>query len=271
MKRYFILFLMIMASLRLFSQNERALIKAENAFEKASLEKGIREGFLSFADSTAIVFGEKGPENAKHFWESLNSFDGIFSWSPTYAEISLTGDWGYTTGNYEHRPKLLADKPDRFGQYTTVWQKDVNGIWKYLIDIGNTHPSAPLDKEAGGLVVEKTAGTQTTDSFLMNLEEKFIAAFENKPEDAYRQYISAVYIMNLSGINPVRNRDSAVMMITRIYYPIKFHPAGWKTAPGKDMAAVYGTIAHGNDSGKYLRIWRHEKSGWKIALEVISH
>jgi hypothetical protein len=46
-------------------------------------------------------------------------------------------------------------------------------------------------------------------------------------------------------------------------------PVGLKISPANDLAAVYGTFSHSDKEGNYLRIWRHEKNGWKIALEVI--
>jgi hypothetical protein len=49
----------------------------------------------------------------------------------------------------------------------------------------------------------------------------------------------------------------------------KYHTAGIKVSPWKDMAAVYGTIDAGNKTGSYLPVWRYEKTRWKIALEVI--
>jgi hypothetical protein len=42
-----------------------------------------------------------------------------------------------------------------------------------------------------------------------------------------------------------------------------------RCSSGNDMAAIFGTIGAGDKSGSYLRIWRHEKYGWKIGLEVI--
>ena len=69
--------------------------------------------------------------------------------------------------------------------------------------------------------------------------------------------------------HPVTSRDSAVILLNKIGTTLKYHPAGIKISPGKDMAAAYGTFDLGGKTGSYIRIWRHEKTGWKIALEVI--
>src|SRR4051812_26639918 len=138
MRRVFALFITSCICIPLAAQNGLALVAAEKAFEKSCFEMGIRNGFLAHVDSNAIVFTGKGPVDAKQFWRSLPAFEGIFSWSPSYSELSLSGDWGYTTGNYQHRPRTLQDQPDECGQYTTLWGKNNQGVWKYLMDIGNT-------------------------------------------------------------------------------------------------------------------------------------
>src|SRR4051812_15245491 len=139
MKRYVALIFSTCFFMYSPAQNSHVLVAAEKAFERSCLESGIRNGFLANVDSNAIDFTEKGPVDAKKFWRSLPAFDGIFSWSPSYSELSASGNWGYTTGNYEHRPKTLKDQPDDCGQYTTLWGKNDRGEWKYLLDIGTAH------------------------------------------------------------------------------------------------------------------------------------
>ncbi len=270
MKKYFALVISISFYIHSSAQNAQALVAAEKAFEKSCLESGIRNGFLANVDSNGIDFAEKGPVDAKQFWRSLPAFDGIFSWSPSYAELSVSGDWGYTTGNYEHRPKTLKDPPDECGQYTTVWGKNDRGEWKYLIDIGDAHDCAPLDKNAKIITIEKyNAGQLASQDKLSGTEKEFITSFNQNARDAYLKYGSSKYILNMPQHHPVTSRDSAVILLNKMGIIPKYHPVGIKISPGKDMAAAYGTFDAGNKTGSYVRIWRHEKSGWKIALEVI--
>jgi ketosteroid isomerase-like protein len=270
MKKYPLLLLFITSVLNMRAQNAEALIKAERVFEKSCLKEGIRAGFLANVDSNGIAFTGRGPVDAKQFWTSLPAFEGVFSWSPSYAEMSISSDWGYTTGNYEHRAKTLEDTVDESGQYTTVWHKISNGEWKYLIDIGNGHPSAPLDKKSTTISIDKySAGNMTPGDVLPGQEEQFILAFKKNIDGAYQEYMSGKYILNLTGYGPVTSADSAAWLINKIPSALKYHPAGAKISPGKDLFSVYGTFDRDDKKGNYLRIWRHEKNGWKIALEVI--
>ena len=270
MKKYFALLILTCLYIHLSAQKSLALVAAEKAFEKSCLDSGIRNGFLANVDSNGIALTKKGPVDAKQFWRSLPAFDGIFSWSPSYSELSTSGDWGYTTGNYEHRPKTLEDAPDECGQYTTLWGKNDRGEWKYLIDIGNSHDCLPLDKNPVIITIEKyDAGHQGSQEKLSGMEKEFIDSFGQNIGDAYLKYGSSKYILNMPQHYPVTSRDSAVILLNKPGTTLKYHPAGIKISPGKDMAAAYGTCEAENKTGSYVRVWRHEKSGWKIALEVI--
>jgi hypothetical protein len=269
MKKLVIISGFLFFKLSLIAQQKDPLVKAEIAFEKVCLKKGLRNGFLANMDSNAIAFTGKGPVAAKPLWTSFPNFEGIFSWSPSYTEMSIGEDWGYTTGNYEHRARSLRDTVSESGQYTTVWQKTKNGEWKYLIDVGNPHPHSPLKKMASPIEIEKTASGEGTDHFLPDQESRFIDAYEKNIRSAYQLFGSSKYLLNLSGYQTVVSTDSAVLLIEIKESPFKYSPEGVMISSGMDMAAVYGTLEQKGVKGNYLRIWRHEKAGWKIALEVI--
>ena len=42
-------------------------------------------------------------------------------------------------------------------------------------------------------------------------------------------------------------------------------------ASSGDLGFVYGTITLNNKKENYLHIWRKEKEGWKIAVEVLRY
>lgn len=269
MKKTFLALLLIFLGMHSYAQDAQALVAAEKAFENECLSKGIRDGFLSFVDSNAVEFNEKGPVNGMKLWLSIPAFDGVFTWSPAIAEISASGDWGYTSGNYEHRPKSLSDTPDQYGQYTTVWQKDPRGQWKYVIDFGNPHPKAALEKKSKIISVKIIKDQNGGESSLMEMEKSFIQNLHNDFNQAYKSFVSDYYHLNLSGFFLIGKKGSAMGLLKSHFPQIEYRPAGIKMSTGKDMAAIYGTLSSAGKTGSYLRIWRHERDGWKIALEVV--
>jgi ketosteroid isomerase-like protein len=52
---------------------------------------------------------------------------------------------------------------------------------------------------------------------------------------------------------------------------IQFTVTGAGIASTGDLAYVYGNTLINDKPENYLRIWRKEKQGWKIALEVLRY
>src|SRR5947209_5025845 len=121
------------------------IVEAERAFARAAAVKGTRDAFLEFLADDGVIF-QPGPVNGKQFWQARTPRKGLLSWEPIFADVSLTGDLGYTTGPYEFRPNGADDKPIAFGQYFTIWKKQTDGSWKVALDRGtsNPQPSGPI-------------------------------------------------------------------------------------------------------------------------------
>ena len=57
------------------------------------------------------------------------------SWQPSFAEVAASGELGYTYGMYALQMK---DKDTTiFGTYTSIWKKQSDGTWKFVLDTGN--------------------------------------------------------------------------------------------------------------------------------------
>ncbi len=69
------------------------------------------------------------------------------NWAPIYGDIALTGDLGYTTGPFLLTDNSAEKRPARHGMYFSIWQKQTDGNWKVVLDIGVETPEAvaPLD------------------------------------------------------------------------------------------------------------------------------
>lgn len=119
-----------------------ALMDLDRAFAQASVEKGMKASFLEYAD-TAVV---KLQENAFPAWglsdleASLTGFnDSLFTltWVPLKAELAASGDLGYTVGKWTFKS---ADGTTQYGVYVTVWKRQRDGSWKFVVDAGSDTP-----------------------------------------------------------------------------------------------------------------------------------
>ena len=122
-----------------------ALMRADLDFAKDTAAKRIDGWVAWFAEEgmqltpegnikgRAAIREYMGPAFARPDWS--------LAWKPTFAEISRSGDLGYTTGTYESRGKDAQGKPTlRTGRYVTIWKKQADGSWKVVLDTG--HPDA---------------------------------------------------------------------------------------------------------------------------------
>src|SRR5580765_4688792 len=144
--------LLLFSSSALPAQNEserqmsrRALVAMERAFAKAAATKGTRDAFIEFLADDGIIF-QPGPVNGKKFWSERQPRSGVLSWEPVFADVSRAGDLGYTTGPWEFRPNGPDDKPVAFGQYFTIWKKQADSSWKFVLDRG-VSSETPIEKQ----------------------------------------------------------------------------------------------------------------------------
>src|SRR6476660_8771620 len=100
--------LLLMAELKAQTGVE-SLVQAERNFAAFSVEQGMKDAFLHFMDSNAVVFDKGNPVNALKFWTLREKRPGILNWHPIVAEISASGDFGYTSGPWTFQPGTLKD------------------------------------------------------------------------------------------------------------------------------------------------------------------
>jgi ketosteroid isomerase-like protein len=116
-----------------------ALLGADREFSQASAEQGARPAFLSFAASDVRLFrNDKFPFVGRMAAaDALVPLTSEWTWKPSFADVSVSGDLGYTYGLYELRDKTgtVSEK----GNYARVWKK-VGDAWKLVIDVADPLP-----------------------------------------------------------------------------------------------------------------------------------
>lgn len=125
---------------------QKVLINIDKSWSDSAQIKGFNKSRLDFAAANAInMLGNAMPligKNAISEYASSHS-DSSFSiqWKALKAEVSDSGDMGYTFGSWELKTKTSTGTDTiLFGDYLTVWKKQVDNSWKYLIDGGNDTP-----------------------------------------------------------------------------------------------------------------------------------
>lgn len=124
----------------LSSRSSEEISAADKAMSDLAGKIGFNQALLAYADEEVI----KPQDN--HFpvigRKSLAEFYGAkvgpktLSWSPYKVEASHSGDLGYTIGRWT----LALKDTTMYGEYYTIWKKQQDGKWKFVLDAGNATP-----------------------------------------------------------------------------------------------------------------------------------
>ena len=123
------------------------LMQADRDFAAATPEDGI-DGWMSFfADDSRLLTGvwpggADGPEQIHQAMAPFLQTEGNrLSWEPRFADISQSGDLGYTIGTYERTTMTDGTAEISSGVYVTIWRQQDDGSWKVVLDAGVPAPA----------------------------------------------------------------------------------------------------------------------------------
>jgi ketosteroid isomerase-like protein len=123
------------------------LLKADRNFSEMSVKEGMFRAFIFYiADDGVILLDNSLPSKGKEALierfagKSDSSF--ILSWEPLYEKISESGELGYTYGIHTNLVKATGDISK--GTYITIWEKQVDGRWKFVLDSGTQGLPDPI-------------------------------------------------------------------------------------------------------------------------------
>jgi ketosteroid isomerase-like protein len=119
------------------------LINTDKAFSKMSVEKGLNAAFIYYADDSVVKvrdgnFPLIGKDAMTRIYHARPDSGMILKWKPVRADISKSDDLGYTFGEWELY--LKARDTTMYGNYISIWKKQPDGTWKYVLDAGSNTP-----------------------------------------------------------------------------------------------------------------------------------
>jgi len=125
--------------------NADTLRQLEAEFMKAAADHG-SQGYMSYYAEDAVEVPDgapvlQGKASIARTMDFLDNKQNHLTWTPIGADISASGDLGYTYGNYEFRSTGKDGKLTiAHGKYATVWKRQRDGAWKVVLDMGNSSP-----------------------------------------------------------------------------------------------------------------------------------
>ena len=116
------------------SANPSAIVAAELAFAQLAQARGQWTAFVATSTDTATMFVPQ-PANAHRYLKGKSNPPVAVRWQPHLVWSSCDGSFGVTTGAWQ--------LPTATGYFSTVWQRQKNGGYKWVMDGGDTL-AAPL-------------------------------------------------------------------------------------------------------------------------------
>jgi ketosteroid isomerase-like protein len=115
------------------------MMETDRAFSKMSEEKGMKNAFLEYIDSNGVLLkpGRLPITGADAIDYLIQQNDSAYTlqWEPRNGTVAHSGELGYTYGIYALKPK--SKDTIIYGTYVSIWKKQANGQWKFVLDSGN--------------------------------------------------------------------------------------------------------------------------------------
>ena len=119
------------------SANPSAIVKAELAFARLAQEKGQWTAFRETADKDAVMFAPEAV-NAQSWLKKRADPPRAVAWQPYRIFVSCDGGYAASTGPWT--------QPDgTSGTFTTIWRRQKDGGFKWLLDFGSDTKVPPQD------------------------------------------------------------------------------------------------------------------------------
>ena len=117
----------------------RVLMDRDTAFGRAVAERGTT-GFREFVGPEVVTMPPGAPfqmtrDEWEKMWDDVLAKQVSLTWQPVGGAVE--GKLGYTYGTWLLKRK---DGAERTGKYFTVWRLGDDGVWRVVLDGGNTNP-----------------------------------------------------------------------------------------------------------------------------------
>jgi len=265
-----------------------SLADTERAFAKTSEEKGTREAFLAFIADNGTLFrprAEKGKQWLLEHIPAPSTKRPLLAWQPSFAYVARAGDLGYTFGPWEFKPDINDQKPIAYGHFVTVWQKQSDGSWKFVVDLGIEHSQlTAANKDWQGNVNYKEMSwtpekidLESARTTLLAIDRKFSnSSAADGATKAFQAYSASDVRLFRNDHYPLLGTDAIKQLLSTISSSLTWEPLAADISRSGDLGYTHGTyvLKNPNEDGKvvergnYLRIWRREKRDWKVVVDV---
>jgi ketosteroid isomerase-like protein len=243
---------------------------AERAFAQAVAQSGIAQGFRQFAAPDAVMFlpdpTPAPPALAGQRWP------GELVWRAQYIGVAPSGDLAFSAG-----PSLLrAGGRASGGFYLTVWRRQPDGGWKFVLDHAADMAPAIWSAPARPLTVLNTelpAGAPSNEG-MREADGSLNAALPKGAADAFAQRLDDQALLVRSQRPVAQGRRRALALVADAPPVLEATTLGGRRSMDGSFGYTYGrarwTGPAGPQTGYYVRVWRATPQGWRLLADLLA-
>jgi ketosteroid isomerase-like protein len=204
----------------------------------------------------------------------------LLAWQPSFAGMAASGDMGFTTGPWEAKADIKDEKPSGYGHFVTVWKKQADGSWRFVVDLGISHPQSggplaqwrPEGTEKGTFKPIDVAGSRES---LLDRDRKYSAAVLSQGlVKTFGEYAAPDVRLYRSAGLPFIGRDASSEAIAKTKGQVTWQPIASDASSAGDLGYTHGTYEISDETkkvterGSYVRIWKKQGAAWQIVMDV---
>jgi ketosteroid isomerase-like protein len=274
MKKIIFLSLFVFAFTNIFAQNNlQKIYDTEKAFEKSAAENGVNQAFLEFSAPDGTCFFPGYPVNCVDYFKMQKPSPAALFWNPTFIDVSSNGALAYSTGNSVYKPQGKDDTNSFYGEYATVWQRQPDGGYKAVLDLGISHPQAnPQTKwtspaDTGREMNEKKISAADTATAFFEMSAK------QGLSKAYKTYFADDVRVLREGKMPIIGKQAALDEFKNNRSKVNFAKRSVFVGAA-DMAYItnFYNVTDRNakiiEKGNFLQVWKLRGGKWQIVFDV---
>jgi ketosteroid isomerase-like protein len=260
------------------------MVKTEQAFSKMAEEKNTRDAFMTFIADDGLLF-RPGAVNGKKWMTEHpvppSDKKPLLAWQPSFAGMSASGDMGFTTGPWEFKGDIQDEKPSGYGHFVTVWKKQSDGTFRFVVDLGISHPQSggpqahwePPDAKLKETT--KSVDLAISREALLERDRNYSAAtLEHGLAKAFRTYAASDVRLYRANNLPYLGRVASSQAIGKTNGQVTWQPIASDTSRADDLGYTHGTYEVADEAknvierGSYVRIWKKKNGIWRIVMDV---
>jgi len=264
----------------------KSMIETEQAFSKTAEVKTTREAFMEFIADDGLLFRPAAVNGKK--WMNDHPVPPtekkpLLAWQPAFAGMAKSGDLGFTTGPWEFKADIKDPKPAGYGHFVTLWKKQADGSWKFVIDLGVSHEQTggpqnlwKVDGTGKPEVVKAVDVAKTTQDLILRDRAFSDDGLKQGLVNAFRAYAAEDVRLYIPNNLPYVGRDASIKALTPMKANVVWQTIAGDVSKSGDLGYTHGTYEKSDaddakrvvERGSYVRIWRKQSGQWQIVLEV---